>query len=375
MSKSREAVTSAVAGTLFLRLSQEQKKKLFENVGEKVDWDSVKLFTRQALRSVDAARTLSAHYVQQLTVLSSALESQMYLGGSQMCIADLACYVALNAPLASFDDQHKWALCNVSRWYDLLQHEAAALEPPAELRCGLVSFDYDTPDVLPTVSSLTPLVTPTGATAAVPAASAAPAPAPAPAPAADEKPKEKKEKKETPPAAAPPAAADGQSDVSKLDIRVGLILSAEKHPEADKLYVEKVDVGEAAPRTVVSGLVDFMPPEALTNRRAVLLCNLKPAKMKGIESQAMVLAASNEEHTLVELLTPPDGCAVGERVRFEGHPGEPLAPNVIAKKKVWEAVAPQLCTDEGKVATYAGLPFMTEHGPCTVATLVKGKIK
>lgn len=67
-------------------------------------------------------------------------------------------------------------------------------------------------------------------------------------------PGEKKEKK----AAAPPQE-DAKVDVSRLDLRVGRIITAEKHPDADSLYVEQVDVGEAAPRTVVSGLVKHIP--------------------------------------------------------------------------------------------------------------------
>lgn len=67
---------------------------------------------------------------------------------------------------------------------------------------------------------------------------------------------EKKEKKQQP--------ATGSSDakpvdVSRLDLRVGCIITAEKHPDADTLYVEQVDVGEASPRTVVSGLVKHVP--------------------------------------------------------------------------------------------------------------------
>lgn len=188
---------------------------------------------------------------------------------------------------------------------------------------------------------------------------------------------QKKEKKEKKPAAAPPppAAADAQSDVSKLDIRVGLILSAERHPEAEKLYVESVDVGEAAPRTVVSGLVDFMPATALHRRRAVLLCNLKPAKMRGIESQAMVLCASDAGHEKVELLTPPDGAEVGERIYFDGHPGEPFAPNQVSKKKVWEAVQPKLGTIAECFAMYDGLAFLTKSGPCKVESIANGTIK
>lgn len=79
---------------------------------------------------------------------------------------------------------------------------------------------------------------------------------------------------------------------SRLDIRVGKVVSVEKHPDADSLYVEKIDVGEPEPRTVVSGLVQFVPKEQLQDRLVVLLCNLKPQKMRGVESQGMVLCAS-----------------------------------------------------------------------------------
>lgn len=65
-----------------------------------------------------------------------------------------------------------------------------------------------------------------------------------------------------------------------------------QHPDADSLYVEKIDVGEPEPRTVVSGLVQFVPREQLQDRLVVLLCNLKPQKMRGVESQGMVLCAS-----------------------------------------------------------------------------------
>jgi tyrosyl-tRNA synthetase len=65
-----------------------------------------------------------------------------------------------------------------------------------------------------------------------------------------------------------------------------------QHPDADSLYIEKIDVGEAEPRTVVSGLVQFVPKEELQDRLVVVLCNLKPQKMRGVESQGMLLCAS-----------------------------------------------------------------------------------
>ncbi|XP_031463294.1 aminoacyl tRNA synthase complex-interacting multifunctional protein 1 isoform X3 [Phasianus colchicus] len=132
-----------------------------------------------------------------------------------------------------------------------------------------------------------------------------------------EKKGDKKEKKQQ------PAAGSSDSkpvDVSRLDLRVGCIITAEKHPDADLLYVEKVDVGEASPRTVVSGLVKYVPLDQMQNRMAILLCNLKPAKMRGVVSQAMVMCASSPEK--VEILAPPPGAVAGDRITFEGFPGK-----------------------------------------------------
>lgn len=61
---------------------------------------------------------------------------------------------------------------------------------------------------------------------------------------------------------------DAKVDVSRLDLRVGRIVSAQKHPDADSLYVEQVDVGEAAPRTVVSGLVKHIPLDQVPKKQA-----------------------------------------------------------------------------------------------------------
>lgn len=140
---------------------------------------------------------------------------------------------------------------------------------------------------------------------------------------------DKNEKKK----AAKPAAGsknkstpEAEVTIARLDIRVGLITKVQKHPDADSLYVEEIDVGEATPRTVVSGLVKYIPIEEMQvrivffsfwfvavvfvymnadvcvhmqNRKVCVLCNLKPAAMRGIKSHAMVLAASNSEHTKV----------------------------------------------------------------------------
>lgn len=89
----------------------------------------------------------------------------------------------------------------------------------------------------------------------------------------------KKDKAPATPKAPKEAAPEPDIDVGRLDFRVGKIVEVSKHPDADSLYVEKVDCGEPNPRTVVSGLVKFVPLEEMQNRMVVLLCNLKPAKV------------------------------------------------------------------------------------------------
>lgn len=181
---------------------------------------------------------------------------------------------------------------------------------------------------------------------------------------------EKKEKKQQSAA----ASADSKPvDVSRLDLRIGCIITAKKHPDADSLYVEEVDVGEAAPRTVVSGLVNHVPLEQMQNRMVILLCNLKPAKMRGVLSQAMVMCASSPEK--VEILAPPSGSVPGDRVTFDAFPGEP-DKELNPKKKIWEQIQPDLHTNAECVATYKGVPFEVKgKGICRAQTMANSGIK
>ena len=170
------------------------------------------------------------------------------------------------------------------------------------------------------------------------------------------------------------AKDDRNVDISRIDLRVGRILKAWRHPDAESLYVEEIDVGEPKPRTVVSGLVKFIPEDALQDRHVVLVCNLKPANMRGVRSEAMVLAATSKDGNVVELVEPPMGSNVGDRVQvegFEGQPDEILNP----KKKVWDTVQVDLATNEKLNACYRGIPLSTGHGPCKVASVVGGSIK
>ncbi|XP_029298765.1 aminoacyl tRNA synthase complex-interacting multifunctional protein 1a isoform X2 [Cottoperca gobio] len=179
---------------------------------------------------------------------------------------------------------------------------------------------------------------------------------------------EKAEKKQ-----AAPIQEEAKVDVSRLDLRVGRIITAEKHPDADSLYVEQVDVGEDSPRTVVSGLVKHIPLEQMQNRMAVLMCNLKPAKMRGVVSQAMVMCASSPDK--IEIIDPPSGAVPGDRLTFQGFPGEP-DKELNPKKKVWEQIQPDLRTDGQCVATYKGAAFeVAGKGVCKAQTMSNSGIK
>ena len=87
-------------------------------------------------------------------------------------------------------------------------------------------------------------------------------------------------------------------DFSKMDLRVGTILTAEKMPKADKLLVLTVDTG-IDKRTIVSGIAEHFKPEELIGKKVTVLVNLLPRKLRGVESQGMILLAENQDGKLV----------------------------------------------------------------------------
>jgi methionyl-tRNA synthetase len=113
-----------------------------------------------------------------------------------------------------------------------------------------------------------------------------------------------------------------ETDEEKLrelvDLRAARITAVERHPEADKLYIETIDIGDEEPRTIVSGLVPHYREEELLGRTVIVVYNLKPAKLRGVKSNGMLLAASRKTNAgeEVEVLFA-DWAAPGERVRVD----------------------------------------------------------
>jgi methionine--tRNA ligase beta chain len=164
------------------------------------------------------------------------------------------------------------------------------------------------------------------------------------------------------------------SSIEKFDIRVGLITAIAKHPNADSLYVESIDLAEpAGPRQVLSGLVKHLPEEAMLNQRVLVCCNLKPAKMRGMDSFGMLLCGVQKlkeaDEEIVRLVKPPVESKIGERVQIEGFTFDSTA--VIDGRKadaqLFEAVfgSGELSTDADGVACFRGIPLMTSAGPAT----------
>eukprot|EP01024_Parvocaulis_polyphysoides_P009937 TRINITY_DN13250_c0_g1_i1.p1 TRINITY_DN13250_c0_g1~~TRINITY_DN13250_c0_g1_i1.p1 ORF type:complete len:282 (+),score=42.48 TRINITY_DN13250_c0_g1_i1:62-847(+) len=164
--------------------------------------------------------------------------------------------------------------------------------------------------------------------------------------------------------------------ISVLDIRVGKVLEVAPHPDADSLYVETIDMGEEEPRTIVSGLVKYVPMDEMKDRLVIVLANLKPRNMRGIKSFGMLLCASDQAHENVDPLIPPADSTIGERIYFGeiNDQNEPESPNKVQKKKMWEVLQPELKTNQSGEAQWKGQTMMTANGVVTSSKIMNGNI-
>ena|SRR3989344_5958881 len=105
------------------------------------------------------------------------------------------------------------------------------------------------------------------------------------------------------------------SDFQKLDLKVGKIIKAEPHPNADKLVVLTVDLGEGKNRTMVAGLKNHYKLDELKGKKAVFVANLKPTNLRGVESNGMILAAVSDDEKDIVILAPEKDIKQGTKVR------------------------------------------------------------
>jgi methionyl-tRNA synthetase len=102
-------------------------------------------------------------------------------------------------------------------------------------------------------------------------------------------------------------------EFSRVELRVATVLAAEAHPNADRLLVLKIDLG-GEQRQLVAGIRKHYEPDELVGKRIVVVANLQPATLRGVESQGMLLAASDDEGRL-SLVTPEKPVSAGAKVK------------------------------------------------------------
>jgi len=175
----------------------------------------------------------------------------------------------------------------------------------------------------------------------------------------DNEKKEKKKKKKTP----PPETVPEEINVSKLDVRVGIIKNAYNHETADKLYCEEIDIGEeSGPRNIASGIRPYYDtPEDIIGKKVLVLANLKTRKLQGFPSHGMILCSFTDDDGVV-IVEPPEDAEIGERVMVQGYDGEPATENQVIKKKMLDKIFPDLKTNDEGYVTYNGVPFETSNG-------------
>jgi methionyl-tRNA synthetase len=105
------------------------------------------------------------------------------------------------------------------------------------------------------------------------------------------------------------------ADFAKVELRVGEVLTAERIPKADKLLLITVDIGEEKPRQILAGIAQYYEPEQLVGRKIVVVANLKPRKLRGYESQGMLLAASVGEEGKPVIATFAEDVPNGARLK------------------------------------------------------------
>ena len=185
----------------------------------------------------------------------------------------------------------------------------------------------------------------------------------------------KKKTKNQPPPSKKATANTDQPDICKLEFKVGVITKVWVHPEADKLYCEEIDVGEAQPRHIASGLRPHFTEAQMLGQKLLVVSNLKAKNLVGFKSHGMVLCAADGSDK-VEFVEPPEGAMIGEVVTFQGlPPPEPFSPAQVDKKKVWQAACQGLTTTADKQAAWNGHVFLTSAGPCTTKTIAKGVLR
>lgn len=303
--------------------------------------------------------SLAPHIEDHIVELNSTLQKSTYITGNEINEIDSIIFKVITPLAKSWIPNSIAQYRHILRWIDLLQNTVEGLDAGFK-----IDLNVELPREIKEKKEKKPVADAKADTKATPATPAATEAAPTqkgprgkPSPEEIAKAKAAKEAKKaakkaaggnntgnTPPTVIVPVP-------SMIDIRVGFIEKAIKHPDADSLYVSTIQMGdEEGPRTVCSGLVKHFELEEMQKRKVIVIANLKPVNMRGIKSCAMVLCAASPEGK-IEFVNPPTDSKAGDKLFFEGFDGTPekvLNP----KKKIWETVQPGFTTVEDFSVVY-----------------------
>lgn len=170
------------------------------------------------------------------------------------------------------------------------------------------------------------------------------------------------------------AVSVSQTDIfnSKISLKTAKIIGIEKHPDAEKLYIETLDDGSGQNRIILSGLVPYFTEEQLLGKSIIIAANLKPRKMRGIESRGMLLAASSKNEDGTEILEVLDSslAAPGTPVILEGSDSSAQKPESISADDFF---AVQIAVVDGQVSI-DGKRLMINESPVRTSLVKNGEV-
>lgn len=161
--------------------------------------------------------------------------------------------------------------------------------------------------------------------------------------------------------------------VGRLDLRVGRIIEVEKSTYADSFYLMKVDIGDEI-RPIVAEWGKYIPIDQLLNQTVVVLCNIKPAQLRGHTTYGMILCAESASGDVKELLLPPSKAEPGEFIYCENYERAPV-PILRKKMRLFDPLASDLQINGRLVACYqSSFLFVSDKGNIVVKTLKNANI-
>mmetsp|Transcript_33369 Transcript_33369/g.85285 ORF Transcript_33369/g.85285 Transcript_33369/m.85285 type:complete len:232 (-) Transcript_33369:108-803(-) len=186
-------------------------------------------------------------------------------------------------------------------------------------------------------------------------------------------PKKPAKKEKAAPAQAP-AQPSGEDDLfPAANIQVGRCVAVTDHPNSDKLIKIDVEIGNGEVKKVCAGLKQYIPKEELQGALVCVIVNLKPAKLGGEPSEAMILAAdtplpSNPEERIVKTLVPPATSKPGDQVYVQGGAPSTSMPKTLKSDK-WKKIVPQLSV-QGGMACFSGKPLVVASGAIQLPAVI-----